>query len=65
MAENGQEMQENLKVKNYPYIKIPIAVRDKFGNPEKYPNPKAKSLIKGNKVKIIYEFDMTGIEKKK
>ena len=58
-------MQENLKVKGYPYIKIPIAVRDEFGNPVHYPNPKAKAVIKGKKVKIIYEYDMSEMEKKK
>lgn len=55
---NNDEIQEILLDKNTGYLRVPQAIKDKFGAPVHYPNPTWR-IEKNNKdvLELVYVFD--------
>lgn len=62
---NGKRILEKLLDTNLGMLKIPKAVKDKFGTPTRYPNPDWR-IGKDNEdvIEVVYIFDKRKLEVK-
>jgi len=57
------KISENLIVNDLGYLKIPQAVKGKYGTPTKYPNPDWYIEKDNNYLILIYKFDKKEIKR--